>query len=151
MFLLLVNSLGLVPRTLFLFLPSFYSSIFKKIHYYSSKPALLFSLSWWIFVVTSRFLDNFYILVISHRLSILAESSETPSRAIIWEGNKCQLCCSIHDVLKTYAGPPKMNIIKIPPHPSIIPAFLYLDAYYYSQNYSGIMFAGLPGTNFIWF
>ena len=43
---------------------------------------------------------------------------------------------------KTYfLGPPKMNIIKMPPHPSIIPAlFLFLDAYYY---YSGIMFAGL--------
>ena len=31
----------------------------KKIHYYSSKPALLFLLSWWIFVATGRFLANF--------------------------------------------------------------------------------------------
>ena len=32
-----------------------------------------------------------------------------------------------------------MDIIKMPPHPSIIPAlFLFLDAYYYSQNYFGL-------------
>ena len=38
-------------------------------------------------------------------------------------------------------------IKKIPPHPPIIPGlFLFLDAYYYSQNYSDIMFAGLAGT-----
>ena len=41
-------------------------------------------------------------------------------------------------------GPPKMNIIKMPQYPSIIPALLlFLDGYYYS----GIMFTGLLGDH----
>ena len=65
----------------------FYCSIpqfSKKIHYYSSWPALLFLLSWQIFVTTGRFLANFDFVISLHdtdyqELIALAESSESQS------------------------------------------------------------------------
>ena len=146
-------------RTLFLFLPwllLFYSSILNKIHYYSSKPALLFSLSWWI-ILTGRFLANFgNITQIIENWKRWLRVHNIPVDQSFWEGNKglCtrlygQYCscaalsnfATIHMQSKTFfLGPPKVNIIKMLLlfHPAL---FLFLYAYYYSQNYSSIMFA----------
>ena len=69
----------------------------------------------------------------------------TKSCKVGYMANSCAALTNF-TTMYTYSklGPPKMNIIKMPPYPSIILAlFLFLNAYYY---YPGIKFAGLAYT-----
>ena len=144
------------------------SSIILAVMMNSSKPALLFSLTWWITIILpnllyySRYCNRslscqFWLGQIIKNWKHWLEAQNLPVGQSFEKATKVCVLGYIwpvaviqfrhnNDNMRSeiyFLGPSKVNIIKMPPHPSIILAlFLFLDAYYYFQNYSGIMFAG---------